>query len=105
MAMLVPEKRGPFAADSLFRLSVAGAESNVAAYLSMLGAEVSWVSKVGDDPFGQFMLNELRGLGIDVGHTGVAQEYPTGVAFKDRSAAQTKVWYYRSGSAASTVDE
>lgn len=105
MAMLVPEHPGRLASDTRFRLSVAGAESNVAAYLSMLGAEVSWISKVGEDPFGQFMLNELRGLGIDVGHAGVAQGYPTGVAFKDRAARQTKVWYYRSGSAASTVDE
>ncbi len=103
--MLVPEARGHFGSESLFRLSVAGAESNVAAYLSMLGAQVSWVSKVGDDPFGHFMLKELRGLGIDVERTDIAREFPTGIAFKDRSAAQTKVWYYRSGSAASTMDE
>jgi 2-dehydro-3-deoxygluconokinase len=103
MAMLVPENPGAMGSGTVFRLSVAGAESNVAAYLSMLGTEVSWISKVGDDPFGRFLLDEISSFGVDVGHTVRDPKRPTGVAFKDRSEAQTKVWYYRSGSAASTL--
>ncbi|RDV12311.1 sugar kinase [Arthrobacter sp. RT-1] len=103
MAMLVPENPGAMSSDTLFRLSVAGAESNVAAYLSMLGTDVSWISKVGDDSFGRFLLDEIRSFGVDVGHAARDPEHPTGVAFKDRSEEQTRVWYYRSGSAASTM--
>lgn len=103
MAMLVPENPGALSAGTVFRLTVAGAESNVAAYLSMLGTDVSWISKVGDDPFGRFLLDEIRSFGVDVGHASRDPERATGVAFKDRSEAQTKVWYYRSGSAASTM--
>jgi 2-dehydro-3-deoxygluconokinase len=103
MAMLVPENAGAMGSGTAFRLSVAGAESNVAAYLSMLGADVSWISKVGADPFGRFLLDEIHSYGVDVGHTDQDPQRPTGVAFKDRSEAQTKVWYYRSGSAASTI--
>jgi 2-dehydro-3-deoxygluconokinase len=103
MAMLVPESPGPMGAGTAFRLSVAGAESNVAAYLSMLGSDVSWISKVGEDPFGRFLLDQIRSFGVDVGHVVPDPDRPTGVAFKDRSEAQTKVWYYRSGSAASTM--
>jgi 2-dehydro-3-deoxygluconokinase len=69
----------------------------------MLGSDVSWISKVGDDPLGRFLLDEIHSFGVDVGHTECDSGRPTGVAFKDRSEAQTKVWYYRSGSAASTL--
>jgi 2-dehydro-3-deoxygluconokinase len=103
MAMLVPERAGAMGPETAFRLSVAGAESNVAAYLSMLGTDVAWISKVGEDPFGRFLLNQIHRFGVDVGHVVRDPERPTGVAFKDRSEAQTKVWYYRSGSAASTM--
>lgn len=103
--MLVPENPGRIGSDTLFRLSVAGAESNVAAYLSMLGTGAAWVSKVGDDPFGRFILREISARGVDVVHAGMDARYPTGVAFKDRSEEQTKVWYYRSNSAASTLNE
>jgi 2-dehydro-3-deoxygluconokinase len=104
MAMLVPENPGEMNSDTLFRLSVAGAESNVAAYLSMLGVKAAWISRVGDDPFGDFLLDEIRGFGVDVGLTHQDSQRPTGVAFKDRSEAQTKVWYYRAGSAASALN-
>lgn len=103
MAMLVPESSGGMGTGTAFRLSVAGAESNVAAYLSMLGYDVAWISKVGEDPFGRFLLDQIHSFGVDVGHVVRDPERPTGVAFKDRSEAQTKVWYYRSGSAASTM--
>ncbi|ASI99074.1 carbohydrate kinase family protein [Thermococcus celer] len=41
-----------------------GAPANVAVGLSRLGVESALVSKVGDDPFGDFLLEELRNEGV-----------------------------------------
>lgn len=48
-----------------FEASYGGAEANVAAGLSMLGDEVSFVTKLPDNPVGQAALNELRRYGTD----------------------------------------
>jgi 2-dehydro-3-deoxygluconokinase len=44
---------------------VAGAELNVATGLARLGLNVGWVSRVGDDSFGHFVLDSLKKEGID----------------------------------------
>lgn len=48
-----------------FEASYGGAEANVAAGLSMLGNDVSFVTKLPDNPVGQAALNELRRYGTD----------------------------------------
>jgi fructokinase len=55
-----------------------GAPANVAVGLSRLGVESALVSKVGDDPFGDFLLERLREEGVETliprdkgRHTGV----------------------------------
>lgn len=103
MAMFVPELSGSPTSESRYRISVAGAESNVATYLAMLGVRAAWVSHVGADPFGDYILEELGRRGVDVSHTFADSSRPTGVAFKDRSEEQTLVRYYRAGSAASDM--
>ena len=45
-----------------------GSEANVAVSLSMLGDDVSYVSRVPDSQIGQACLNELRCYGVDVKH-------------------------------------
>jgi 2-dehydro-3-deoxygluconokinase len=83
---------------------VAGAESNVAVGLAKLGIQSGWVSKVGADEFGQFIIRELRAEGVDTSHIMVSEEGPTGLMFKQFSASlESSVFYYRKGSAASTL--
>lgn len=82
--------------------SIAGAESNVAIALSRLGHGVAWISKLGDDPFGQHILRLLRGEGVDVGGVRMDRTHPTGLYFKQKSpTGRAQVFYYRKGSAAS----
>ncbi|MDD2394811.1 MAG: sugar kinase [Sphaerochaeta sp.] len=87
-----------------FSKVVAGAESNVAVGLSKLGHLSSWISKVGTDEFGQYIIRELRAEGVDTSHVLVSDKGPSGIMFKQFSAnLASQVFYYRKGSAASTL--
>jgi 2-dehydro-3-deoxygluconokinase len=105
MVMFVPEPPLPISASATYRPTVAGAESNVAAFGAALGVRTTWVSRVGDDQFGRYVVNELTGHGVDVGYVEPDLHRPTGVAFKEPSPAGTRVTYFRHGSAASAMDE
>lgn len=98
-------------ADGLIRLgtryesSIAGAESNVAIGLSRLGHRVAWVGTVGADQQGQFVLRTLRAEGVEVSSL-VDSSRPTGlVMVEQRLGSTSRVSYYRSQSAGSTVSE
>ena len=85
-------------------LSVGGAESNAAIGLARLGHRVSWVSRLGADPFGSRVLKAIRGEGIDVSRVEQDPAAPTGLMFKEvRPGNATKVFYYRKSSAAAAL--
>lgn len=87
-----------------FSKNVAGAESNVAIGLSKMGHSVGWVSKLGKDPLGQFVISTIKGEGVDVSQVSYSNNFPTGIYFKDKLGfGETKVYYYRHGSAASRL--
>ncbi len=103
MAALAPAPPASLdGADSL-RLSVAGAESNVAMYLADLGVPASWLSAVGDDALGRRVRAAVAGAGVDVSGVRTDPARPTGLLLKDPGAAGTRVHYYRGGSAASAL--
>ncbi|MEX0531756.1 sugar kinase [Raoultella terrigena] len=103
MAMFVATQTGDLAEVEHFIKRVAGAELNVATGLARLGLKVGWVSRVGEDSFGRFVLNSLAKEGIDA--RGVAQDprYATGFQMKSKVENGTDpiVEYFRKGSAAS----
>lgn len=102
MVMLVATENGPLRGVELFRKHVAGSEANVAIGLARLGHRVGWISRLGNDEFGLYIRNFLRGEGVDVSQVIFDPEHPTGVAFKERrELGARKVIYYRRGSAAS----
>ncbi|UOQ48393.1 sugar kinase [Gracilibacillus caseinilyticus] len=87
-----------------FSKDVGGAESNVAIGLARLGHNVGWISRLGNDEFGTFILNSIRGEGVDVSQVKRDDEHPTGLYFKEiRHAKDVRVQYYRKGSAASQI--
>jgi 2-dehydro-3-deoxygluconokinase len=100
MALVAPDPPGPLRQARTLRLDVAGAESNVATYLAMLGAKVAWVSRVGADPLGELLLDRIAGSGVDTRLVEVDPTAPTGVFFKEPGPDGTRVHYYRRGSAA-----
>ncbi len=97
MALLDPLDDG-----STYRLRIGGAESNFAVALSRLGVGVTWISRLGADPFGDLVAETLAGEGVDV-RAARDPGRPTGVYFKSRVGGRTRMHYYRAGSAASAL--
>lgn len=104
MAMLAPEPVGPLREAAQLRVDIAGAESNVAGNLAALGLRCAFVSRVGIDPFGELVVRRLTEAGVECLIRAVP-DHPTGVYFKDPQVGHTRVFYYRRGSAASTMDD
>lgn len=102
-SMVSLRSAGPLSAGGFLGMHVAGAESNVAVGVARLGHRVGWAGVLGADPHGEFILRQLRGEGIAVHH----REDPsrgTGVMFlEQRTADVTRAFYYRAGSAGSTL--
>jgi dehydrogluconokinase len=102
MAMFVAEQVGDLAQVGQFGKRIAGADSNVAIGLSRLGFKVRWLSRVGDDSLGRFVLDSLRREGLDCSDVEVDPQHPTGFQLKARcdDGSDPAVEYFRSHSAA-----
>jgi 2-dehydro-3-deoxygluconokinase len=102
MVLFNPVSVGPLRFAAQYERTIGGAESNVAIGLARLGHQVSWASRLGDDEFGLYIRNFIRGEGVDTSYVVFDREHPTAVFFKERQYSQEpKVYYYRKGSAAS----
>ncbi|XTZ38574.1 sugar kinase [Salmonella enterica] len=103
MAMFVATESGDLAQAEHFIKRAAGAELNVATGLARLGFKVGWISRIGDDSFGRFILNTLRKEGIDTSCVTLDGRYATGFQLKSKANDGTDpiVEYFRKGSAAS----
>lgn len=102
MVLFSPESSGPLRYVGHFTKRVAGSESNVAIGLSKLGHSAQWISRLGHDEFGYFVRNIIRGEGVDTTFVTFDPLHPTGLMFKETMFQQeSKVLYYRNGSAAS----
>jgi 2-dehydro-3-deoxygluconokinase len=85
-----------------YNKQIGGAESNVAIGLIRQGHKAGWFSKLGEDAFGRFVQNSIRGEGVDTTRCLFTDVAPTGIFFKERKTEdQVNVYYYRNGSAAS----
>lgn len=106
MVAFIPNAHTALRYVQQFTKVVAGAESNVAVGLVKLGHSSGWMSKLGNDEFGQFILRELRGEGVDVSSVLTSETHPTGIMFKQFSNDKdSSVFYYRNNSAASTFSK
>lgn len=64
-----------------YRVDYGGKGSNQAVACARLGASVSFVAKIGTDPFGEMALGLYRDEGIDITHVKQVTDAPTGVGF------------------------
>lgn len=104
MVQVTPQPGGHLDRASEFVLRPAGAESNVAAHLAALGHRAGWASRVGADPLGELLTEEMAEAGVDLEFIARDPQLPTGVMFKNPHPVGTSVYYYRAGSAASAMD-
>jgi len=103
MAMFVAAGTGPLAGVEHFTKRIAGADLNVAIGLARLGFKVGWMSRVGNDSFGQYVRDTLSREGIDQQRVVTDERHPTGFQLKSKSddGSDPAVEYFRKGSAAS----
>ncbi|MGW4423221.1 sugar kinase [Streptosporangium sp. NPDC004631] len=84
------------------RLSVAGAEANVAIGLARLGHDVRYAGAVGDDQFGALIRRTFRAEGVGTGFLRTDTSAPTGIIlFEERLSGVMRVDYHRVASAGS----
>ncbi|HKN97236.1 MAG TPA: sugar kinase [Pseudonocardiaceae bacterium] len=103
MVMLVPAEPVPLADAATLAVHAGGAESNVAVYLVELGHPTRWVSRLGDDPFGDLVLRRLAAAGVDTTAVARVPGGRTGLYVKDPGAGRTTVHYYRERSPAAAL--
>lgn len=103
MSLFSAERAGRTSRGDEFRLSLGGAESNVAIGLVRLGVRAAWIGRIGDDDLGRMIVRELRSEGIDV-FPIVDVGAPTALMIKHRRTDQhQRVDYFRRGSAGSRL--
>jgi len=78
-----PTSNGPLRFVHSFERKVGGAELNFAIGCARLGMKTGWISRLGNDEFGKYILNFVRGEGIDTEHVGLVDGYPTSLNFKE----------------------
>ncbi len=85
-------------------LDIGGAEANLSVALARMGHSVRYITRVGDDPFGQRIRSILAGEGVDVGDVATDVSASTGIFFREwLPDGLRRVYYYRAGSAASRM--
>jgi 2-dehydro-3-deoxygluconokinase len=103
MVLVVPPSPGRLRHATSATLSIGGAESNVAIGLARLGVPSSWVSALGEDELGELVLHRVRAEGVDTAAVRRVPGRPTGLYLREEVAGALRVYYYRAGSAASTL--
>ena len=97
---LVAKSRGPLRYATEFERRPGGAESTVAAGVARLGHGAGWMSRLGRDEFGAYVLGLMRSEGVDTAAVRVDPHARTGVFFRDnRADGRSSVIYYRKHSA------
>src|SRR5918993_1891587 len=103
MVLCVPPRPGRLRHAGSLQLKIGGAESNLAVALSRLGLSAGWASYLGDDEPGQLVLDRVRAEGVDTSQVRRLKDYPTGLYLREQVGTDVRVYYYRQGSAASTM--
>ncbi|MDA8437382.1 MAG: sugar kinase [Propionibacterium sp.] len=104
MAMFVATAPGALHRVRDYRLALAGAEANVAVGLARLGHRVGWTGRVGADPLGRFLIEELASEGVDVSEVTADGSAPTGFQLKSMAqGGDPEVVYFRGNSAGSRL--
>jgi len=83
-----------------FQRAAGGAPANAAAAAALLGAEASFIGRVGADAFGAYLRDTLAGFGVDTSGVVTDPERATTLAFVSLAAdADRDFVFYRDGTA------
>lgn len=103
---LIADEKGPLRNVQHYTRNAVGTEMSYAIGMARLGYDVTYVSKVGSDSMGQYLLDFMKRHGLDISHVKIMDDAPTGIIIKDRSVDGWPTWeYYRHGSAATYLSK
>lgn len=106
MGLFIAQEEGELSDVSGYSMAVAGAEFNVAVGLARLNLPVTYLTRLGEDPFGQKIVRTLQRNGIGSEFVSFSKERSTGFMLKSKvSTGDPKIFYFRKGSAASTLSK
>ncbi|NGM85028.1 sugar kinase [Paenibacillus sp. 7124] len=104
MVMFVADKPGALKDIDKFSRRLAGAEVNTAVGFARLGLSAGWVSRLGDDVFGEYIREYLERENIDISGVTSDSRHPTAFQLKSKVLeGDPQVQYFRKNSAASTL--
>ncbi len=97
----IPLQTGcPLREVTSFKRAPGGAPANVAAAAAKYGSPTSLLTKLGQDAFGDYLLNELEAAGVSTEHVCRTDEAGTGLAFVSlRENGERDFSFYRNPSA------
>ena len=78
---IYPQQPGPLKDVATFAKYLGGTATNVAVGAARLGRRSAVLTKVGQDPFGDFVREALVGFGVDPSYVGTAPDLNTPVVF------------------------
>ncbi|HSH78442.1 MAG TPA: sugar kinase [Herpetosiphonaceae bacterium] len=102
MVLATPAQPGRLRHATSVELRIGGAESNVAIALARLEEQVGWISWLSNDELGELVLARVRAEGVDTSQVRRIEGL-TGLYMRERIGDAVRVYYYRSGSAASRM--
>lgn len=104
MIAMCPREKGPIIFCDSFKRKVGGAELNVAIGCARLGLKSGWISRLGNDDFGKYIMKTARGEGINTSEVKLVDGYQTSVYFREvLSDGSSRSFYYREKSPTSTM--
>lgn len=104
LGMFSAAEKGELRNVETFKRYVSGAELAYAVGMARLGYEVSYVTKVGNDPLGMHILDFLRSEKISTDYLDILDTYATGIELKTNSVdGWPDLHYYRNRTAATTL--
>ena len=105
MALLTTTSYDSLDEAEMFKKTLAGAEVNVAIGLTRLGHQATYLTVLGDDPWGHYIKKKLYQEGIDTRLVYYNSLFPTGMMMKNQVIeGDPDIYYYRQGSAFSNID-
>lgn len=97
------EVNAGFDSHQSFTKSVGGSPTNLAVAAARLGLAAAIATKVGDDDFGQYVINRLNQFGVDTSFVGIQEQAQTPLAFAALTPPETPtVMFYRGEQAPDT---
>jgi len=101
-----PTATGPMKFVNGFEKKIGGAELNLVIGCARLGLKTGYISRLGNDEFGKYILNFARGEGIDVSQVEFVDGYPTSLNFKEiMEDGNVRTFYYRDKSPTLAMSE